>query len=242
MIYRLEEAASTNDIARGNAYLHGDVIVAESQSAGRGQQGNSWHSRPGENLTLSAVLTPSFLRAQAQFLLLEAVSLAVAGTLEHYGLEAHIKWPNDIYLGDNKVAGLLIENDICGDAIARTIAGIGLNINQDVFPASLPNPTSMRLAAGRRFDREEVLRSLCANLASRYRMLEEGHAGEIERDYRARLYRIGMPAQYRTAADGRFIGIIRGVAPTGELAVEHLPGGGTKSYLFKEIEFVAGDE
>ncbi len=232
-----DEAGSTNDVARVKCYGHGDLVVARSQSRGRGQRGNHWESAPGANLTFSIVLEPVFLPAGEQFLLSEAVSLAVADLLESYGIVAAIKWPNDIYSGDTKVAGILIENDICGANLARSIVGVGLNVNQMRFSPALPNPSSMALLSGGDFAVGEVLERLYGKLMLRYGQLEEGRAEQLCGDYLGRLYRLGVPAVYRTPGDGEFTGIIRGVEESGELDVEH-PDGSVRGYLFKEIEFI----
>lgn len=228
--------SSTNDVLRDGRYTHGDVAVAEDQTKGRGQRGNTWESEPGMNLTFSLKLEPSFLPADMQFLLSEAVALAVADTLSGYGLEASVKWTNDIYIGDRKVAGILIENDIMGSRLSGSIVGVGLNVNQQSFGGDIPNPVSMGMAAGHGFDRTEVLGNLYAALMGRYGQLEEGLTQIIEKDYHDRLYLSGRSHRFRLP-DGTYIdGTIRYVKPTGELMVEH-PGNIVKGYLFREIEF-----
>ncbi len=231
-------AASTNDLVRDPSFGHGDVAMAEEQTAGRGQQGNSWHSEPGANLTLSLVLTPDFLPAGEQFYLLQAVSLGVADTLRELGLDARIKWPNDIYIGDKKVAGLLIENDICGMNVCRTIAGIGLNVNQTRFPDDLPNPTSIAIEKGAGQDRGAIFEALYDHLMRRYESLRRGETERLARDYHERLYRLGSVHQYSLPDGTTFDGMILGVALTGELQVAHQPSGVVHSYLFKEIAFL----
>lgn len=233
----LDEAGSTNDVARDARFGHGSVVATDTQTAGRGQKGNSWLSAPGENLTFSVVLTPTFLPVACQFLLSEAVSLAIADTLEQYGIDARIKWPNDIYADGRKIAGILIENDVKGSVMSRSIAGIGLNVNQTAFDPRIPAPASMKLAAGRAFDRQEVLAAFLDRLDGRYSALADGDSTEIEADYHRRLFRVNEPAIYSTPGGGRFTGTIRRVRQNGELIVEHT-GGGMHSYLFKEIEFV----
>lgn len=230
-----EEITSTNDEARGAVYAHGDVIVAGRQTAGRGQRGNAWHSEPGKNLTFSVVLEPSFLAAANQFLLSEAVSLAVADTLDYYGIMAEVKWPNDIYVGGRKIAGILIENDITGNAVSRSVAGIGLNVNQMEFDPTLPYPTSMNLETGRDFDRREVLSRFLSAFMARYETLRTD-AETIANDYHKRLYRRGIAAQYILPDGSAFVGTLRCVMPGGELIVQDSKGQ-AHCYLFKEIEF-----
>lgn len=177
----LEQTDSTNNRAAESRYGAGDVVIAERQEAGRGQRGNSWSSTPGENLTFSVVLRPDFLPAERQFRISKAVALAVADTIAEAGLRPAIKWPNDIYIGDRKVTGILIENDLMGPYLSRSVIGIGLNVNQTRFDPALPNPTSLAAEAGHPFDRAEVFISFYRHLAERYRTLvgeETGETGE----------------------------------------------------------------
>jgi BirA family biotin operon repressor/biotin-[acetyl-CoA-carboxylase] ligase len=161
----------------------------------------------------------------------------VCDALLHYGIEAQIKWTNDIYIGDRKLAGILIEHKLQGSALARTVAGIGLNVNQKAFSDDLPNPISMAQATGREFDREEVLQTVATSLMARYEQLREGGAKELQADYHQRLYRLGQEHCYALPDGSRFRGIIRGVEPTGALRIEN-ERGELLSFLFKEVEFV----
>ena len=120
MIYHIAETTSTNDLAREERYGHGDVICAERQTAGRGQRGHTWTSPEGVNLLFSVVLCPTFLPAGEQFLLSQAVALALVDTLGTCGIDARIKWTNDIYAGDRKLVGILIEHHLAGGRLART--------------------------------------------------------------------------------------------------------------------------
>ena len=237
MIYRFDTLGSSNDEACKPQYVEGDIILAQCQTAGRGQRGHTWESREGENLTFSLLLEPQFLSPSEQFLISECVALGVCDALLHYGIEAQIKWTNDIYIGDRKLAGILIEHKLQGSALARTVAGIGLNVNQKAFSDDLPNPISMAQATGREFDREEVLQTVATSLMARYEQLREGGAKELQADYHQRLYRLGQEHCYALPDGSRFRGIIRGVEPTGALRIEN-ERGELLSFLFKEVEFV----
>lgn len=237
MFYHLEETTSTNDVARDEKYRHGDLIRAERQTAGRGQRGHAWSSREGDNLLFTLVLEPTFLSASEQFLVSEAVALALTDTFAAYGLDAQIKWTNDIYIGDRKAVGILIEHNLSGPYLRRTIVGIGVNVNQTEFDPALPNPTSMRLAAGRTFDRYEVLDRLYAHLMRRYGELGRGAYEELQADYRQRMYRLGERHRFRFPDGHTEEGIVRGVRASGELLVEH-DDGHVGAYLFRQIEFV----
>ena len=187
MIHRFAETTSTNDLAHGAQYGHGDVIWAERQTAGRGQRGHTWTSPEGVNLLFSVVLCPTFLPAGEQFGLSQAVALALADTFAAFGIDTRIKWTNDIYAGDRKLVGMLIEHTLAEGHLARTIAGIGINVNQIRFDPSLPNPTSMAQVTSRTFDRHEVLGMFHTHCMERYEQLRNGDRDVIQNDYRERM-------------------------------------------------------
>ena len=237
MIHRIEETTSTNDDARDAKYRHGDIVWAERQTAGRGQRGHKWSSAEGLNLTFSLVLEPRFLPAGEQFLLNEAVALALSDTFAQFGIAARIKWTNDIYAGDKKLVGILIEHSYSGQTLARTIVGIGINVNQTEFDPALPNPVSMAMVAGRTFDRGEVLEAFRRHIGIRYAQLELDERETLQRDYRERMYRLGERHTFRYPDGTPTEASIEGVRPTGELLLRHADGT-LREYLFKEIEFV----
>ena len=237
MIHYFDQLTSSNDEAALPRYSEGDIIWAERQSAGRGQRGHSWQSEEGQNLTFSAIFEPTFMPATEQFSLLQAVALALVDCLAEYGIEAKIKWTNDIYVGDRKLVGILMEHKLQGSTIGRTIAGIGLNINQTEFDPALPNPISMRQIAGKVFDRREVLERLSQCLTTRYTMLREKRYAELHDDYHRHLYLLGEEHTYALPNGSRFRGTITGVEPRGELKIT-TSHAGERKFLFKEVEFV----
>lgn len=237
-VFVFKKMASTNAECKNPCYAHGDAVVAVKQTAGRGQRGNVWSSKAGENLTFSLVWEADFVAAKEQFRISEAVALALVDTLAGYGIEAQIKWPNDIYVGHKKICGILIEHDLGPQArLARTIVGIGLNVNQTQFEDWIPNPTSIALLTGERKGTNDVFGDLYEALERRFGQLKESPE-EVQRDYLAHLYRLDRPATYALPNGKQFRATIRDVKPTGELIVEHEEGGFVKPYLFKEIEFV----
>lgn len=237
MIYRIEKTTSTNDDAREAKYVHGDVIWAEQQTAGRGQRGHKWDSATGDNLTFSTVLAPTFLPVDEQFLLSEVVALALTETFARHGIEAKIKWTNDIYADDRKIVGVLIEHMLSSERFERTIVGTGINVNQTEFDPLLPNPVSMRQLTGMRYDREAVLEVYLDCLTHYYDMLHSGDKQTIQRLYRERMYHIDEEHTYALPSGERFRATIRGVRPSGELRLEHADGT-IREYAFKEVEFV----
>jgi len=237
VIHYIEETTSTNDDAGDMKYGHGDAICAERQTNGRGQRGNRWIGGEGDNLTFSMVLEPLFLPVVEQFRLSEIVALALIDSLLRYGVEARIKWTNDIYVGDRKLAGVLIENKISGTTLSRTIVGVGVNVNQAQFDKSLPNPISIFQIIGYRIDKREFLERFNSYLLARYERLKSGDKSAQESEYISKMYRRGEIHPYRLASGEVVDGSIVGVRHSGELIVNHSDGT-LGEYLFKEIEFI----
>ena len=239
MIYHIDITSSTNDLAREPQYHHMDVIWAEHQTSGRGQRGHSWHSTEGKNITFSVVLTPSFLPIIEQFRLSEIVALALVDTLAHYGIECRIKWTNDIYAKDNKIAGVLIEHSLSGESIARTIVGIGLNINQETFYSDAPNPVSLKQILGVEVKLQEVLMKVVHGIIGGYRQLETNFdvtLQAISTLYRKHLYRREGLFPYRDA-QGEFMAEYQDVELDGHLILKDEQGT-LRRYAFKEVNFI----
>jgi len=239
-LIRLASVGSTNDYARSllrtESLPEWTVVAAREQTAGRGQHGNSWTSSPGENLTCSVVLRPVFLRAPDQFRLAKAVCLALADALGGYGIEATIKWPNDVYVESRKIAGILIQNTISASRVNTAVVGIGLNVNQTEFPDFPVPPVSLRTLTSRVHHIEDVLAALLRHLRSRYDESRDNGAA-TDRAYLERLHRFGVWARY--CVDGsRFSGRIVGVDAAGWLRVQGKDGE-ICTYRFKEIEYIS---
>jgi len=187
--------------------------------------------RAGKNLTFSTLLEPDIEPAD-QFLITRITSLALIDALKLFGIEAMIKWPNDIYAGDKKIAGILIENDILGSRITRSIVGIGLNVNQIQFHPDIPNPTSIALETGRESDIMDLFAVIMERIESRL-----GESKELlNREYAERLYRLGVKSKFLDQNGKPFEAVIEGVEPSGELLVEC--ENVKKRFLFKEIEYL----
>ncbi len=243
MIYHFPITSSTNDDARDAKYHEGDVVWADFQTAGRGQRGHEWHSRKGENLTFSVVLEPSFVPIAEQFSVSEVVALSLVDMLAEYGIEAKIKWTNDIYVGDRKLVGILIEHSLASTTLRRTIVGVGINVNQTEFDPSLPNPVSMAQLLGRELNAEEVLQCFLKHLQENYEALREMQNAKckmqnlLHERYNGLLYRLNEWRTYALPSGEKFSAKILGTAPNGALRLEDTESK-TKDYLFKEIEFV----
>ena len=237
MIYHLDITASTNDDARDEKYREGDVVWADFQTAGRGQRGHEWHSRKGENLTFSLVLEPTFMPIAEQFSVSEVVALSLVDMLADYGIGAKIKWTNDIYVGDKKLVGILIEHSLAPTTLRRTIVGVGINVNQREFDPSIPNPVSMAQLLDRQLDAEEVLKCFLIHLQRNYELLRSGGKEILHERYNSLLYRKNEWHTYALPNGEKITAKIVGTAPSGALCLEDEQGK-TKDYLFKEIEFV----
>lgn len=245
-IIYLDEVDSTSrylaDIA--SDVNHATAVSARCQSAGRGQRGNTWESEPGANVTLSILLRPTSLGAANQFLLSQIVALAVAGTVDAFlpddAPRAQVKWPNDVYVGDCKIAGILIENTLTGSVIGRSIAGIGLNVNQMTFVSDAPNPVSLAQIARHGFDRDAVEQLLCRNIMQLYDASIDDPAGQqrLREAYAGRLWRgVGQHPFYDALRGERIEASIESIAPTGHLTLR-LADGTARTYAFKEVAFV----
>ncbi len=228
-IIHIEETDSTNRWLKENG--EGTmVVVADYQTAGKGCGTNSWESERGKNLTFSMLIHPTDIPASQQFRITEVVSVALCEVLEQYIGDVSIKWPNDIYMGDKKICGVLIENRLQGNVIVDSIIGIGLNVNQTEFVSDAPNPVSLRQLLGREIDREALLHDFLETL-------ETVSSSETTYSaYRNKLFRLGKQAVFSDET-GRFEGTIQDVETDGRLLIKDLSGQ-ERRYAFKEVQFV----
>lgn len=241
----LEEVDSTNSYCA----LHSDtldnmtMVAAHRQTQGRGQRGNSWESEEGANLTFTLLFRPEGLKATAQFAVSEATALASLDFLKSCSIEAQVKWPNDIYVADRKIAGILIENSVMGAFIHHCRIGMGLNVNQTIFRSDAPNPVSMAQITGRTFDISHAAAALGAALERRLPMaLSPEGRRLIHEEFLANLWRgDGMPHPFRIRGEqSSFQGVIEDVAPTGPISIRDIDSGISRQFAFKEVEFLLG--
>ena len=236
----LEEADSTNNVLLRHIrdYDNLSVVAAVSQTAGRGQRGNRWVSAPGDNLTFSLLLRPEGLPVREVMAVTCLATLAVRDRLRDEGVPAVIKWPNDIYVGKKKICGMLVENGLEGTDVDWSVVGIGINLNQTVFPGEVLNPTSLKRLTGRSYELVPFLEKVCQEIGKRLPELDspEGRKG-LREAYERDLFQKDSPAPYRELATGKeFTGIIRGVTPEGLLRVE--AEGQERTFGFKEIGYI----
>lgn len=236
----LPAVASTNTYLAAHAASlpAGTVVHTPCQTAGRGQKGNHWESEPGKNLTFSLLLKDTGVPARHQFCLSEAVAVGIADALPEAPLR--VKWPNDIYFGDGKLAGILIENTLQGQLIEQCIAGVGLNVNQTVFTSDAPNPVSLRQITGRECDLDALLRRVCESICLLVDTLPHG-AEALHARYRQLLYRNdGCEHPFALPGGERFMATIQDVSPDGMLTLRHAHGG-SQAYAFKQVKHIISE-
>ncbi len=234
------KVSSTNTVAsamiREEKPPEGTVITASFQESGRGQAGNTWESEPDNNLLMSVILYPVTIKPAQQFVISQMVSLAVHDLVKIHSPLVRIKWPNDIFVADDKIAGILIENSIMGETLGSCVAGIGLNVNQTIFSAGAGNPVSLARITGRTFDLGQVSGQLMEMLDRRYAMLLRGETSLLGTEYHDALYRSGEWHRF-TDGQGEFDGKIERVSPDGLLMVSR-KNGTVSEYAFKEIDYI----
>lgn len=209
--------------------------MARSQTAGRGQRGRSWTSEPGANLLFTSLLDPVRVSAHPGHIIGNMAALAITDLLAllandkmsyHVACRLSIKWPNDIYVGDKKLAGILVENIHRGNAWKWSVLGIGINLNQQVFDANLPNPVSLSMITGKTYDPIETGKQLCGCLDNRFRqLLDNGPAAQLD-ELNKMLYRKWETAIAIIDTENRVVTIDR-VDAEGRLVVVDATGAET---------------
>ncbi len=234
----LPECHSTNDfmaqLAANQQLQHGDIIMTNFQSRGKGQRGNNWISEPGKNLLFSMYINPKFLEVNEAYLLNLITGISITQLVEKTAnnLTAELKWPNDVYVRDRKIAGILIETSL-RKQFEYAIVGVGLNVNQSYF--ALPTATSLNLEAGSSFDLLTLLENFTNIFRDFYQLLEDGKRDLILKKYHEKLYWRGEPHIYKSS-DGEFEAILIGIDKNGNLVLNI--EGRLKHFRIKEVEFI----
>ena len=243
--HKSESIGSTNTYLRslngGDPSYDYEVAVATFQTAGRGQKGNSWESEAGKNLLFSILAHPSSIKVQEQFYISEAIALAVSDSVmaaigHEYAPDVSVKWSNDIYWKDFKMAGILIENTLQGDRILDTVVGVGLDVNQEVFVSDAPNPISLKNITGREFNLEDLLQNIIASFIGYMELETPEQRAKVDALYRSRLYRREGYHKFRDE-NGIFEACIEGIRPDGCLMLQ-TPAGQHRTYEFKQVQFI----
>lgn len=243
-IVHLKEVDSTNAYAEGLLKMEekpvdGCIIYTERQTKGRGLDQNKWETADNKNLILSYIVYPNFMHIADQFMITVMTSLAISDLIRKYAPhpeEVKIKWPNDIYVGKGKIAGVLIQNALLGTQISHSIIGIGTNINQDTFTSDAPNPISLKQLSGIDYHLDDLLHELAAYLDKRYQQLHDTDQwNEMYHTYISRFFRYQEEAMYEV--DGKRIkGTIQGVDEFGRLILSIEDE--TRIFDLKEVKFI----
>ncbi len=239
-IIKLDNVESTNSYAlrliKKQNVIEGTVVWTKNQTKGRGQRENYWESEKDMNLTFSLILSPKFLAPVKQFYLSKAISIALVEYLCKYFDNVKIKWPNDIYVKNNKISGILIENIIKGQSIENSIIGIGININQSNFISKAPNPISMYQLSNRKYDIETELKNILSYLNLYYIKLMNGDFNLIDKLYDKYMYRLNSYHWYEYNGKQSY-SMICGTDKIGKLILLN----NKNQYLrfnFKEVKFI----
>lgn len=213
------------------------VIQAYEQTQGRGAGSNYWESEPGKNLTFSVILQPLFLEPSQLFALTEMISLALFDVVERrLGSEyLSVKWPNDLWYKNKKLAGVLVQNRIKGNRIEFSVIGVGLNVNQKKFFSNAPNPASLIHFSGKEENLSDLLNEILERLGYFYEKLRSDFQS-LEHSYMQKLYRVGEWAGYRDEKS-RFTAKITGINRYGQLLLTDRQNE-LRVYGFKEVEFL----
>ncbi len=223
-IFRFNFLESTNTTALEMLAMkqleEGSVVSAAFQKAGKGLDTNLWESEKDKNLTLSFLLNPIYIKPEKQFVLNEIVSLAVADLVKENlsRKEVKIKWPNDVYVEDRKIAGILINNSINGNEMSSSVIGIGLNVNQTKFVSDAPNPVSLKMLTKKEYNLDFVLYRLCDFMNLRFRELMQ-NKNKIDKEYLKKLYRFEIYKIYKIGKN-KVEARITGLDEYGKLCLE----------------------
>lgn len=241
----LPSCQSTNDIMsqllqEGNL-LEGQLVWTLHQTAGRGQRGNSWEAAAGQNLTFSILLKPSFLKASEQFALSTATALALKKGLDSFLPQSSpilLKWPNDLFVGDKKLGGILIENQLRKSHLEAAVVGVGINVNQRGFEHD--RATSLSIITQQEHELPAVLEKILHCLEQYYLMLKARQYTVLRKQYHQALYASGKWGVYedlRGNTPKMFNGKIRGVDLLGRLCIEK-QSGDIDAFAMKEVKMV----
>ncbi len=225
-LIRLKYTPSTNDFLinyiKENQISEGCVVWTENQTRGRGQKENEWKTEPFKNLTFSILLLPNFLSIEQQAYLNMCVSLSIYDILNSELNIDHLylKWPNDIFVKDKKMGGILIESALRKNNIIQSVVGIGINVNQREYDETLKNrSTSMALETNKKYHLKTLLTQIYNAIMLRYQKLKSFEFEQIKREYQSKLYRLNEEHFFSTSNGERFLGAIQGVNHIGQLII-----------------------
>ncbi len=240
-IVKLNAIDSTNsylkELVRQTNVDNGTVVIADFQTNGKGQNKNKWVSDSGKNLTFSVLVRFDSLKVEGQFYLNYVVSIALYNVLKDYISEKlTVKWPNDIMSGNQKICGILIESTIKKSNVKNAIIGVGLNVNQDIFPVEVVKATSLKKVLNTFIDKEKLFDKILIEIQYQLIAIKKQEFKKIKNQYEAILYKMGIPSMFVDGNESRFLGKIIGTSLTGNLQVE-LENETIREFGVKEIRF-----
>ncbi len=239
-IIKYDSLTSTNDnmseLIKKEFVPEFSVIVTDNQTNGKGQLGNGWESEPNKNLTFSILCRPNFIPINKQFKITQIITLSIINVLKPIIDDVSIKWPNDIYCGDKKIAGILVENSLKGSEIEHSIIGIGLNVNQTEFLSNAPNPSSLKLLTNQEYNLDSLLKQILLSFIDNYLdLMQNSNTKLMQEKYMNNLYR--RKGIYKYMDDkGVFSAKVFDVMSSGHLMLE-TESGELRKYAFKEVSF-----
>lgn len=241
----IPECQSTNDALwelldddNGADEETGLYVTADYQQTGRGHGSTQWHSSNGLNILLSFHATPQHIPPIFQFDISRMIALSLLEFSQGLASSEHhlsIKWPNDLYAGNKKLGGILIENRVMGQRIAGSVIGIGLNVNESEFPAGVPNPTSLKLLSGQSYDRDTVLNSLVSHIRQKHRRSTGYEPQKLKEEYDTHLFGLGAKCRYKSK-QSVFEGMVLGTDRAGLLRLHTETG--ERYFGFKEVSLL----
>lgn len=235
---------STNEDVKKIDLQDGDIVIVSTdyQKAGRGQKGTIWESEKGKNLLFSIIFNaPSNIIATEQFILSQAMAISIKQALNDYEIDKiSVKWPNDIYYDDYKLCGTLIETLFEGNKLKKTIIGVGLNVNQEIFTSDAPNPISLQQISKKSYSTQEILKKIISYFITNLDKIEHNNMSDIQNTYKGSLYRRGGYYNY-TDNNGQFRARIEGIMPDGRIILKDLSAQ-LRIYWFKELKYVINQD
>lgn len=235
-VIEYDEIASTNTLAEGLASSElkdKTVIFTRKQTQGRGQATNRWESAPDRNISMTVILCPDHLEVGKQFAVSMVIALGCLDFLRRYVEKVSVKWPNDVYVGDRKISGILIEHRVCGPFVRNSLCGIGVNINQEKFYSDAPNPVSLFQLIGKEMLLDDALTGLLECIGRRYTQIDDYKT--LEDDFLQCMYR-AHGIYWWEDENGRFEASVAGIDEYGQLVLKDIQGR-KRIYAFKEVRY-----
>jgi len=240
LIVKLHTTTSTNSYLKNwlneNTPENFMVVVADEQTEARGQRGTQWFSEKGKNLTFSMFVELRQFPLRRHFEINQAVSVGLFTAIKKYLPDLEIKWPNDILSDSKKIAGILIENTVSKKMVKHSIVGIGLNVNQTEFPATIPNASSLKILSDRFLDLDVLLQEIIDSIKEQFILLKNNMGKDLNHTYLKYLYLYNQETTFIDSKHREFVGKIIGLTESGRLQIA-MRNSEIRDFGYKEISF-----